>query len=163
MRSKDLANILAEQLRRAGLPEPEREYRFHPTRRWRFDLCWHEHMLAVECEGGIWVSGRHSRGAGFINDCEKYAEATLLGWRVYRIPGPWITKSHKAVNLVERALNETHCGHPRSVIVSTDEGTNYCRMCEEEAYTCPECGGFLFCCECGRISVIGGDDVQATE
>jgi hypothetical protein len=25
------------------------------------------------------------------------------------------------------------CGHPRSAIVSSSEGTSYCRMCEEEA------------------------------
>ncbi|MFH1635532.1 MAG: hypothetical protein ABIG63_16195 [Chloroflexota bacterium] len=137
MRSKDLANILAEQIRRAGLREPEREYRFHPTRRWRFDLAWpDENMLAVECEGGIWVNGRHSRGAGFINDCEKYAEATLLGWRIYRIPSPWITRDDgkKAIRLIRRALNETHCGHPASVIVSADEGTAYCARCEEESH-----------------------------
>jgi len=31
----------------------------------------------------------------------------------------------------ERA--EMLCGHPRSAIVSSDEGTNYCSECEREA------------------------------
>lgn len=28
------------QLRALKLPAPEREYRFHPGRRWRFDFAW---------------------------------------------------------------------------------------------------------------------------
>lgn len=66
------------------LPEPVREYRFHPTRRWRFDFAWPDAKVAVECEGGIWSRGRHVRGRGFESDCEKYNAATLLGWRVFR-------------------------------------------------------------------------------
>ena len=69
-------------------PEPEREYRFHPVRRWRFDFAWEASKVAVECEGGVWVRGRHVRGSGFRKDCEKYNAATALGWRVFRVtPG----------------------------------------------------------------------------
>lgn len=65
-------------------PEPEHEHRFHPERRWRFDFAWPESKVAVECEGGTWIRGRHSRGQGYRNDCEKYNAATSLGWRVFR-------------------------------------------------------------------------------
>jgi very-short-patch-repair endonuclease len=61
-----------------------REHRFDPSRRWRFDFAWPAHMLAVEIEGGVWSGGRHTRGAGFVGDCEKYNTATLAGWRVLR-------------------------------------------------------------------------------
>ena len=68
----------------ADLPLPVTEYRFHPTRRWRFDFAWPEHKLAVEIEGGAWTGGRHTRGSGFVSDCDKYNAATILGWRVLR-------------------------------------------------------------------------------
>ena len=66
------------------LPEPQTEYRFHPTRKWRFDYSWPLRKVAVEVEGGIWVKGAHTRGAHFLSDAEKYNEATRLGWRIYR-------------------------------------------------------------------------------
>lgn len=71
-------------IRSAGFPNPEVEYRFHPTRRWRFDIAWPDKMLAIEIEGGAWIAGRHNRPAGYIKDMDKYNEAALLGWRVLR-------------------------------------------------------------------------------
>ena len=70
----------------AGYPDPDREYRF-TDRRWRFDFAWPDRLLAVEIEGGVWTNGRHSRGAGFISDCEKYNAAALQGWMVLRFTG----------------------------------------------------------------------------
>lgn len=90
----------------AGLPKPEREYRFAPPRRWRFDFSWKEHKLAVEVEGGAWTRGRHTRGAGFLGDIEKYNAATLLGWRVIRVT-PQQVADGTALTLVERALEAT--------------------------------------------------------
>jgi very-short-patch-repair endonuclease len=66
------------------LPEPVREYRFHPERRWRFDFAWPANHVAVEVDGGTWGRGRHSRGRGFAADCEKLNQAALLGWTVLR-------------------------------------------------------------------------------
>ena len=91
MSKSDLEATLANQIRDVGLPEPEREYRFHPTRRWRFDFAWPDYMLAVEVEGGVWIRGAHNRGAGFIKDCIKYNEAAVLGWVVLRVAGAMIT------------------------------------------------------------------------
>ena len=65
----------------------EREYRFHATRLWRFDLL---HLkLAVEIEGigPAGTAGRHQRIGGFQADLEKYAEAWADGWRVLRVSG----------------------------------------------------------------------------
>lgn len=67
---------------KAGLPG--REFRFHPERKFRFDFAYPELMLAVECEGGVWSRGRHTRGSGFIKDCEKYNLACRLGWNIFR-------------------------------------------------------------------------------
>jgi very-short-patch-repair endonuclease len=68
----------------AGLPPPEREYRFHPVRRWRFDYAWKQQQLAVEIEGGTWQGGRHSRGAGYQQDAEKGNTALSMGWKLLR-------------------------------------------------------------------------------
>lgn len=77
-----------EMLWRAhGGPELEKEFRFHPTRRWRADFAHLESRILIEIEGGIYVNGRHNRGAGFAADLEKYLEASLAGWRVVRL-GP---------------------------------------------------------------------------
>jgi len=62
----------------------EREYKFHPVRKWRFDFADPHGKVAVEIEGGAFSGGRHTRGAGFIADCEKYNAAILMGWRVFR-------------------------------------------------------------------------------
>ena len=64
--------------------KPEREFRFLSGRRWAFDFAWPVQRLAVECEGGHWSHGRHTRGSGFEKDCAKYNHAALLGWRVGR-------------------------------------------------------------------------------
>lgn len=73
---------------------PTIEFRFHPTRQWRFDFAWPEFKVALECEGAVWVRGRHTRGSGFVKDLEKYNTATALGWRLLRVqPGDLLTQA----------------------------------------------------------------------
>lgn len=67
-----------------GYPTPEQEYRFHPTRKWRFDFCWPSIKLAVEAEGGLYSNGRHNRALGYIGDMQKYNAAAELGYTVLR-------------------------------------------------------------------------------
>ncbi len=75
----------------ANGPPLEREYRFHPKRRWRADFAHLAARCLIEVEGGIWVNGRHNRAAGFNADLEKYLEASLAGWRVFRFGPDQIT------------------------------------------------------------------------
>lgn len=56
-----------------------REYRFDPTRKWKFDFAFPSQKLAVEVEGQY-----HRTYAGHRNDCEKFRESTRQGWRVLR-------------------------------------------------------------------------------
>lgn len=86
-----------------GLPAPQTEYRFAPPRRWRFDYCWPALMVALEQEGGIWSHGRHSRGAGMVNDMEKYNQAQVLGWIVLRFTPQQLT-SGEALPLLKDVL-----------------------------------------------------------
>ena len=68
------------------LPRPIQEYRFAPPRLWRFDYAMPAVLVAVELEGGVWTGGRHTRGAGFLRDCQKYNCAAVIGWAVLRFP-----------------------------------------------------------------------------
>lgn len=94
------------------VPDYEREHFFHPKRKWRFDFAWPEQKVALEVEGSIYgrpvvcptckrkvvrvtkggrpytirEGGRHNSPKGFENDCDKYNSATLLGWKVFRVP-----------------------------------------------------------------------------
>lgn len=98
----DLEELLAFQLRAAKI-EYEREYRFHDTRRWRFDFAFLHRKLAAEIDGGGWVYGRHSRGAGMDADADKNNAAILGGWRILKFTGKHI-KSGEALKIIESAL-----------------------------------------------------------
>lgn len=102
---KLIIQILLNEIGNAGLEEPALEYRFHGERKWRFDLAWVKDKIALEVEGGVWIRGRHSRGAGMEADMEKYNEAQLLGWTVLRYSTGQI-KQGKPLNDLKRALSK---------------------------------------------------------
>ena len=81
-----------------GIPKPVAEYRFHPTRRWRFDAAYPSHLIAVEYEG---MSGRHQTWTGFIGDCQKYNAAAVMGWLLIRVT---CKTMHTLPDLLERAF-----------------------------------------------------------
>jgi len=73
------------------------EFRFHPKRKFRFDVAFVDNKVAVEIEGGVYSywdydkegrryrrRGRHVTPSGYERDCEKYNLAATLGWRVLR-------------------------------------------------------------------------------
>lgn len=120
-RSK-LEHLFAQHLALMGL-EPAREHRFHSTRRWRFDFAFPEVFLAIELNGAIFTeakaefaeqggklvavptlkAGRHSRGAGQLNDMEKLNAAIELGWSVL-VYGPPHVRSGAAAIQTERIV-----------------------------------------------------------
>lgn len=60
-------------------------------------------MIAIEVEGGVFIGGRHTSGAGFVKDIEKYSEAAILGWCVIRCT-PSELRSGVAIDRVYRAF-----------------------------------------------------------
>ena len=121
MTKSDLEEAFALQLRAAGLPRPEREYRFAREvvgnapgvrkrlraaglKDWRWDFAWPDQKLAVECEGGVYSRGRHVRGRGFEEDCRKYNAAVTLGWRLLRFTARMV-EDGTALAAVERILD----------------------------------------------------------
>lgn len=104
--SNDRIDGVAEylfQIQAAGLEMPEFEFSFHDDRRWRADFAWPDRMLLAEYEGGIYTKGAHVRGKHFESDCEKYNEATLLGYRVLRFTHRMVHDG-MALEMTERAL-----------------------------------------------------------
>lgn len=85
-----------------------KEYKFHPTRRWRFDYAIPEHKIALEVEGGVWTGGRHIRAQGFLGDMEKYNTATLMGWRVFRTTPDELYKT-ATIKLLRNAISGCFC------------------------------------------------------
>jgi len=87
-----------------GAIEPEKEYRFHPERKWRFDFAFIEQKIAVEIEGNAWNvrgGGRHMRDT----DLDKYNQAALLGWRVFRFSPSMLNKNpEECIDLILEAL-----------------------------------------------------------
>lgn len=65
------------------------EWRFHDHRRWRIDVAAYStttpRKLAIEIDGGVWVGGRHTRGAGVLKDNEKIAHLAIDGWLFLRV------------------------------------------------------------------------------
>jgi hypothetical protein len=95
----------------SGLPQPVAEFRFHTTRKWRFDWAWPSTNImgevlggvALEVQGGLFVQGRHSRGAALLKEHEKLNEAAALGWRVLFVT-PKDLESTVTFDLLRRAL-----------------------------------------------------------
>jgi very-short-patch-repair endonuclease len=75
-------------LLRHQLPQPIREYKFHPMRKWRFDFAWPKIKLAVEIDGGTFggpkMLGNHAIGKRYQQDCIKQNAAMMDGWAVLR-------------------------------------------------------------------------------
>jgi len=107
------AEILLEaQLSQAGIPF-EREVVFAAPRKWRADFGvyeavgrgnpWGPRVLLVEIDGGAFIGGRHSRGAGVEADCEKTSAAAILGYRVIRCT-PTQVDDGRALEWIRQAL-----------------------------------------------------------
>ena len=102
-----------------GLEPPEYEYPFNKKAgdmaflrpkdgkpyAWRFDYLF-EGLVAIECQGGVWTRGRHSRGAGQINDMIKFNAAQCLGYLVLLFT-PEQMESGEFVPILKKALGSS--------------------------------------------------------
>lgn len=125
----NLERAMETRLKQVGI-EYETEYRFHPTRKWRFDFAFPVYKVALEIEGGSYIrpvkchicgtqvlrrlkdgrmlpvyegGGHHS--SVFEQNAEKYNEAAILGWFVIRVTSDMVNDD-RAVDFVERAIKE---------------------------------------------------------
>jgi hypothetical protein len=104
-----------------GLPEPELEFQFHPTRRWRSDYAWPAEKVLVEKEGGLFAGGRrpglrlggHSSLTGVLRDMDKANAAAVLGYCYLRFT-PAALENGSALPMIQIALARHVEGGPRS-------------------------------------------------
>jgi very-short-patch-repair endonuclease len=106
----NLEETLKLHLMASGLwPRFVRELEFAKPRKFRADFAFPHAMLLIECEGGVWQGGRHTRGLGFMRDCEKQNLAAEMGYRVLRYTMAQI-KDGSAIQQIERIL-----AHPPTI------------------------------------------------
>ena len=89
---------------RCGGPELETEYQFYSERGWRADYRIGEWLLEVD--GGVWTGGRHTNPKGYIEDCLKLNKASLMGFRIIRIPTGCATDNYMS-EIIERIKEKT--------------------------------------------------------
>jgi very-short-patch-repair endonuclease len=106
MKKAQLEQRFLESWRRlfAHLPAPTMQYKFHATRKWRFDFSFIDQRLAVEIDGGAFIHGGHSRGAQQQKDYEKMNNAVKLGWRVLRFNTKDMADAEAVVTFVAKVL-----------------------------------------------------------
>ena len=95
--SKSGASHLEEKFVRLwaniGGPTLEREFKFHPARKWRSDFVHHATRTLIEIEGGAFC-GRHTKAKGFLNDAEKYFNCAEIGYSVIRLTANMINENY---------------------------------------------------------------------
>ena len=95
------------------------EWRFHPQRKWRFDYAVPAARVAIEVEGGVFTGGRHTTGAGFTADLEKYNTAESMGWHVLRIT-PDVLCAPNTIRLVGDTCRQAILSSPTKVFADTE-------------------------------------------
>jgi hypothetical protein len=88
---------LAAQLEQAGILFVREVAFAAPLRRWRADF---------EIKGGVGSISRHLTYLGFSQDCEKYAMAAILGFRVIRATTSQVNEG-VALSWIQQALGLT--------------------------------------------------------
>ena len=96
---------LALHIKAERLPEPVREYRFAPPRRWRFDFAWPALKIAVEVDGGTRGKGGHTTHKGITADHEKRNAAVIDCWRVLVFTTEAV-KSGRAIADIKKIFGE---------------------------------------------------------
>jgi very-short-patch-repair endonuclease len=98
-------DLLAFQLKAAGLPEPVRQYCYAPPRRLRADFAWlRVPGLLVEVVGGVYSRRAHGSITGVLADIDRLNAATMAGWHMLRFT-PDQVKVGEALAVVEKALH----------------------------------------------------------
>lgn len=87
-------DMLAAQIVEAGLPAAQREYRWHPTRKFRADLAWPERKFIAEVDGAV-----HRIKGKFERDIERHNLLIREGWVYIRVT-PNMVRSGEALTWV---------------------------------------------------------------
>lgn len=97
-----------------------REVPLVPGRRWRADLAWPDHHVAVELQGGVYTRGHHVRGRQYEEDCEKVLQGTAAGWRVILLT--WSMIAQRPQEIAEALNKILSCTNPAHRPGASKEG-----------------------------------------
>jgi hypothetical protein len=102
--------LLGKHLEQLGLAY-EREVRFHPLRKWRWDITLPEHRIAIEIQGGFYRGvGGHNSINGMQRDMDKLNAGVMLGWRVLHFSSADVLRGRAKAFLAEHLgrNNDSH-------------------------------------------------------
>lgn len=102
-RARERGVLLRALLALIDCQDTTAEQRIIPGRRFRADLAWPAHRVAVELQGGVYTRGHHVRGREYEEDCEKVLLGAAAGWRVIPLTWGMIARNPQEI---ARALNE---------------------------------------------------------
>jgi very-short-patch-repair endonuclease len=104
----DIADLLADQCRLAGLPVPERDVPLVVGRKWLWDCVWANDRLCVEVHGGLHARLAHSTAEGVESDMEKRNALVLQGgWRQLDFSAGQV-RSGYALKVITQVLTGVH-------------------------------------------------------
>jgi len=88
---------------------PERQYRFSPTRKFRFDFAWPNEMVAVEIDG-LGPGHAITRNVGVAiaalsNSNERQNHAVELGWLILRYTARQLSSEEKRRKCIDQIKN----------------------------------------------------------
>lgn len=75
---------------------PDREFMFHPSRKWRIDFAWPDRKLAVEIESSV-----HRIKSRFAGDLDKYNALNRAGWMLLRYTSKMVTAGDAINDVLE--------------------------------------------------------------
>lgn len=98
-------DMLAFQIKAAGLPDPVRQHFYAPPRKLRADFAWPERRLLVEVQGGVFNRKAHGSITGVLADIDRLNAATIAGWHMLRFV-PDQVKNGSALAVIESVIEK---------------------------------------------------------
>ena len=93
-------------VRAAKLPNPERNYKFWPGRRFELDFAWPIQKVALEIQGAVRSGkGGHQTMQGMMDDYIKHNRAALDGWILLLVTQQQVHNGY-ALEVVKAALEQ---------------------------------------------------------
>src|SRR3972149_4788558 len=92
---------MARQIKLAGLPVPQSQFKAIPGRKFAMDLAWPDRKIGLEVQGMV-----HRIKGRFKQDIEKRALLMFAGWRVLEVGGDEV-RNGKALEWTKRLLHVT--------------------------------------------------------
>lgn len=96
----------------AKFPEKKlvRQKKIIPRRRFAFDFAEEESKVAIEIQGGIWITSGHTSGTGVTSDCEKSILAAREGWIVLPLVDSMISDEYLEIinKIIENRKREKY-------------------------------------------------------